>query len=252
MNEQEKLLAELNGEETANQTDELNETVVDEPKDEPKEDKEEKIPFGKDPKVLKFIDKKVKEAMAEHKPTEREVFVRETKTDKDEDLLDAFTAVIGNDTPEKVRLLKQYDKTIKLLEEKGKKGEEALEQLRAYQEAQQAESKAMNQLSEGFETIKENYSVDLNAQKNATVRNDFIDFIKVIAHKNDEGDIDEYPDFDGAFKLFQDTRKSSPTSNRAKELASRSMQRSGEASAPTTPKDYSWRGVRKMIEKLGN
>lgn len=215
-----------------------------EKKEEPKEEKS--LPFNKDPKVQKFIEKEISKRLAEVKPerTEPQTF-KETVTD--DEATAVLTRVIGNDTPERVQAIKDFKKVLDGLEEKG--AQKALQQIQKKADEEQAEvNKNQERLVEGFENIEEEHGVDLLSSKGQNLRTEFINFITKIAPKDSEGNVTEYPDIEESFKLFKDMKKPEPNT-RAKELASRSIGRSNDASI-VKKTGNSWKDVDKLFSKL--
>lgn len=209
------------------------------------EDKGDKpLPFHKDPKVQRFIEKEIGKRMKDIKPAE----AKEQPSTEDE-LTETLTEIIGNDTPQKVAAIKKFRTQLGQLEERG--AEKALSELRQRAEDERAEeAKAVEEISNAFDAIEEEFDVDLTS--NTTLakkeRSDFVDFIKRISPKDENGDVLQYPDFTETWKLFQSTKK--PVDNKkAKDLASRSIGRSSDAgSTPTTGK--TWKDVDKIFAKL--
>ena len=230
-----------------NTEDPLN-TVVPEAKKE--EEPEEKLPFNKDPKVLRFIEKEISKRLANApQQSEEKRFVEEHKTD--DSLGDVLTRIIGNDTAEKQNAIKDFKKELSSLKEQARY--EALQEIEDRQsEEKKAEVEAQNELVQGFEDIEETFNVDLTSEKAKTLRSDFVDFIKLVAPKDEEGQVAEYPDLQETFKLFQQTRTKSQTPNRAKELASRSMNRPGDAGSAQPITGRSWRDIDRIFSKLSS
>lgn len=227
-----------------------------EPKAEPKEEaegetegEEKPLPFHKDPKVQRYIEKEIAKKLSTVQPTETERFVNETAK-ADDEAEEILTRIIGNDTPEKKAAVQDFKRYLGSLEEKG--ATKALQQLEyQQQEVVQAEEEAQEELSQGFENVEETFGVDLssNTPQVRKTRNDFIDFIKRVAPKNEDGEVIGYPDFEQTFQLFQESAKR-PQNSRAKELAARSTSRSSDAStAPATGK--TWADVDRLFNKLG-
>lgn len=224
-----------------------------EPKEEIVEEKEEKpLPFHKDPKIQRFIEKEIERRIPQSTETER--FKKEVNENAQDDLVKAFEEIIGNDTPQKVNALKALGKRLAESDDKvAQRAIQALEDQR-YEESraeQQAEYEAQEELTSAFEGIEETFGVDLssnnpNAKK---LRNDYIDFVKKVAPKDGNGEVTEFPDFQETFQLFKDTRKPA-ANNRAKELSARSMVRSSDASNTPRPTDNSWNAVDKLFSKL--
>lgn len=210
-------------------------------------------PFHKDPKVQRYVEKEITKALKNFKPevSETQKFIKETSGDDDE-MVSALTDLIGNDTPEKVRALKAMSKAFEKAEERG--AQKALQQIEAKTTAQkQEENEAREVLTQGFESIEEEFDVDLTSNSPTATKNrtDFIQFIQRIAPKDANGEVTEFPDFSETFKIFQETKRPDKTSvNRAKELSAKSMGRSGGDGQQQAPKESSWKAVDKFFSKL--
>lgn len=209
-------------------------------------EEEKSLPFHKDPKVQKFIEKEVGKRMADIKPAMQPV----SKETGDE-ITDVLTRIIGNDTPEKQAAVKDFHKVLSGLEEKG--AQKALAQLA--QQAQQERDKdtqAQQELEDSFTDIEDSYGVDLssNTATARKTRSDFVEFVRQVAPKNSEGEVIGFPDMNAAFEVFQERNKRNPV--RAKQLASNGMTRSSDASAAPVVADKSWKGVEKLFSKLSN
>lgn len=210
--------------------------------------KEEKpLPFHKDPKVIKFIEKEVAKRTQNVQQSNVQQSQEQPIVSSGDDIDDVLTRIIGNDTPEKISAIKDFKKVLLEREEKG--AERALSRFEQQRQAElQAELDARAELEEGFENIESTFNVDLSSKtpQARKTRNEFIDFIQRIAPKDENGEVSEYPDFEETFKLYQATKK--PDLNtRNREVASRGMTRSGDASNTQGPRDYSWKGVEKAI-----
>ncbi len=215
------------------------------PKVEEKEEEEKPLPFHQDPKVQRYIEKQVAKLTANMTPREEQKF-REEVSESD-DLVGAFTNIIGNDTPEKVHALKMLKKTISDLEEK------AQAPLRQIEAEQRAEQEAIKELEDGFESVEETFNVDItsNTPQARKTRTEFVEFIEKIAPKDSNGDVIEYPDFQETFRLFQDlSKKTVPSNARNRQLAARSMAPSSESSSVPDTQDYSWKSIDKIFSKL--
>lgn len=220
-------------------------TVIEEDK---KEDKP--VPFHKDPKVLRFIEKEVSKRAESFKSATPTAVVAPSTEDE---ITDVLTRIIGNDTPEKLQGVKDLRKVLGGLEEKG--AQRALQQLeeRADKERER-DVKAQQELNDAFEEVEENYNVDLssNTAQAKKMRSEFVDYVRKIAPKDREtGEVIGYPDMLTAFEEFQERQKRAvPTAARAKALASRGMVRSNDASNTPQPRDTSWKGVEKLLSSL--
>ncbi len=200
---------------------------------------EKPLPFHKDPKVQRFIEKEIAKRIGT-KPEKTS-----TSDDSSEDeLTETLIEIIGNDTPQKVAAVKKFRSQLGQLEEKG--AERALSQIREQAEAEKREeTEAQEQLVEAFDSIEEEYGVFTVKE-----RNDFVDFIRRVSPKDADGDVIQYPDIQEAYKVFKSGYK--PSSNtRAKDLASRSMSRSSDAtSTPQTGR--TWKDIDKIFSKLSS
>lgn len=231
-------------------TPDVLETTEEEPVVETEEVEEEKIPYHKDPKVQKFIEKEIEKRMPQVQPTiEKPVEV----TPEEDPLVDVLNRVIGNDTPEKIQAIKDFKKALDSRDTNTRA--EALKEIDArVNEEKQAEQEAHNELVKGFEDIEDTFKVDITSDKEIAqkTRGEFVDFIKRIAPKDADGQVSEYPDLKESFKLFQDIQKGTaqPKPNRAKELANRSSARSNDASVVQENTDKSWNAVEKWFGKL--
>lgn len=199
---------------------------------------EKPLPFNKDPKIQKYLEKREREI--EDRLTERfgnKQPVREEKP-ADDRVNDVLVRLIGNDTPEKLSMVKEFKDILGNL--KGEARAEALDEIRNMQSAEvEADREAEQQLETAFENIEETFSVDITSNNPIArkTRQEFVSFVEKIAPKDQYGDIVDYPDMVQAFETFSVMKKSTATPSRAKELASRSMQRSSEAnSEPNIPR----------------
>lgn len=215
--------------------------------------KDEDLPFHKNPKVQRFIEKELNKKLAELKPTETEKFIASSGEAEDE-ASEVLARIIGNDTPEKVAAIRDFKKVLNGLEEKSTK--KALAQFQdQIREEKEAERQHIQFLQDGIFEIEDAFNVDLtsNSPIAKKTHNDFLEFVKKIAPKDEEGNIKEYPDLQATFETFREITKksSSPTGNRAKEIASRGMSRSSDASN-AKPRVNNWNDVDKAFSKLSN
>lgn len=206
------------------------------------------LPFHKDPKVQRYIEKEIGKKLKDMKPAEAPA--RQELDGTEDELTETLIEIIGNDTPQKVAAVKKFRAQLGRLKEEG--AEAALEQIRAQAEAVEAEeAEARETLETAFENIEEEFDVDLSSNTNAArkERSDFVDFIKRISPKDADGDIIQFPDFPEAYKLFKSTQKPTTDNKRAKDLASRSMARSTDSGAtPTGGK--TWKDVDRIFSKI--
>lgn len=209
---------------------------------------EKPIPFHKDPKVQRYIQREIAK-LQKDTPTETDRFIQESVPDEEMDAV--LNRVIGNDTPEKVQGVKDMKRILLGLTNRAQQA--ALAEIESRQTAEQeADIEAENELETGFENIEDTFGVDItsNAPLARKTRNEFIDYVKKIAPKDENGEVVAFPDMESAFEEFQEKRKRVPQpNNRAKDLASRSMGRSSDAS--TAPaKGNTWKDVDKLFSTL--
>lgn len=205
---------------------------------------EKPLPFHKDPKIQKFIEKEISKRL-----TREETPRRETETVDDfKEVIDSFSTIIGNDTPEKVKALDALKRSLVSLDSKAvTRAEERIEEIRSQEDA--ADREAEEELYDAFETIEDNYDVDLTSQRGSKLRSEFVTFVERIAPKDRNGNVIDYPDMNSAWETFSEIKKSTAQPSRAKELANRSMSRSTTAT-PTQAKKIDWQAVDEYMDSL--
>lgn len=210
------------------------------------EEEDKPLPFHKDPKVQRYVEKQIEKAFKD-KPSAEQQFKKEVE---EINLPASFIKLVGNDTEEKKQVLKDLSDYFGTL--KGEARKEFLAELQEQQVAQQKEdAKAQEELDTYFEEIEETYNVDLssNSATAKKTRSEFIDYVRKIAPKNNDGEVIGFPDLVSAFEEFQEKGKRTAPASRAKELASRGMTRSTDASNEL-PKSRSWKDVDRYFSKL--
>lgn len=220
------------GEDPFSHLEETPEEIVEEVKE------EKPLPFNKDPKIQKYLEKRereIEDRLSERFGNKESAVATQPADDRVNDVL---TRLIGNDTPEKLSMVKEFKDILGNL--KGEARAEALDEIRSMQNAEvQADQEAEQELETAFDNIEETFDVDItsNAPLARKTRAEFVSFVEKIAPKDRNGDIIDYPDMNSAWETFSTLRKSTAQPNRAKELASRSMARSAEASSePNIPR----------------
>lgn len=210
------------------------------------EEEDKPLPFHKDPKVQRYVEKQIEKAFKD-KPSAEQQFKKEVE---EINLPASFIKLVGNDTEDKKQVLKDLSDYFGTL--KGEARKEFLAELQEQQVAQQKEdAKAQEELDTYFEEIEETYNVDLssNSATAKKTRSEFIDYVRKIAPKNNDGEVTGFPDLVSAFEEFQEKGKRTAPTSRAKELASRGMTRSTDASSEL-PKSRSWKDVDRYFSKL--
>jgi hypothetical protein len=207
---------------------------------------EEKLPFHKDPKVQRYIERQLEKKLKDFQPSRQEQFQKEVQDENP--LVDAFTEIIGNDTPEKVSALKALKNAISSMEERTLKAEEASKYIEESRKAQEEERQAMAYLEDGLERIEENFDVDLssNSPLAKKTRNEFLDFLGRISPKDENGEVSNYADPEESFKIFQSMKKPE-TNTQAKQIVSRGMSRSSTDATNTPTKRITFDNVREMM-----
>ena len=126
--------------------------------------------------------------------------------------------------------------------------ERALNKIAQREEVNKEEvSKAETFIDTQLEAIEDAYGIDMtsNTAKATKTRNDFLELVEKLSPKDTEGSIIDYADFGSAFEVYQSTHQEKVDNSRQKQIASRSMQRSGSstssASRPRTPGFDGWK-----------
>lgn len=227
-----------------NLEDSFNKEVKEVKEEEKKEEKP--LPFNKDPKIQKYIQKEISKHLDELKDNREEQPIQKREQEDD-----YYTRLIGNDTPEKVAMIKEaLAREERMLQTAEERAFNRLSQKE--QEAIKADAEAMNELETAFENIEESYGIDITSKtQNATkIRQEFISFVEKIAPKDSRGDIVDYPDMQSAWETFSEIKKATQQPSRNKELASRSMNRSTEVSIQPQER-VGWNTADAFIESLG-
>lgn len=182
---------------------------------------EEATDFHKNSKVQKYIDKmvskKVEQAIS-NMPKQTQEYL-EDNPDVLKALMDDFTKVVGNDTPEKTALLDNFGKTLKGFQDKVLEAQSLVE---SQNQEKAQEEQAEQELNNSFDEIEEEFGVDLWEEKNRKLKGQFLDYVEDISHKDKDGDIDEFPDIVGAYRSFVKIHHKENTTETAKDLADRS------------------------------
>ena len=217
----------------------LNKEEVKMEEEEPVEKVEEKpLPFHKDPRVQKYIEKEISKRIPEST-------AEEEKEDYFDGVISAFTKLVGNDTYEKVEALNTLKNSLEDLDRRA--AERAIKHLESIQQQEQAiEAEYDEKLSDGFETIEEETGIDLYAPQNKKLRIQFIDFVEKVAPK-ENGEISELPDIAETFKAFAATKRTSSQTQKSKDMASRTMERSGEVVPQKETGRLTWDSVTEKI-----
>jgi hypothetical protein len=209
------------------------------------EEKEEKpLPFNKDPKIQKFIEKEISKRLSEYEV--KEAPKTQGAEDEFKDVMDSLTLAIGNDTTEKVQALNAFKSALVNLDKRA--SEKAIAHLDEIKQKEiEADRQAEEELENAFENIEETYDVDFSTTLGKKTRQEFVSFIEKIAPKRN-GEIVDYPDMNSAWETFQEIKKSTPQTNRAKDLASRSMARSSGTEAKPDIKNLNFDNILEHLQ----
>jgi hypothetical protein len=208
------------------------------------EDAEKRIPYFKDEKVQKFIQKEIKKGLEGYKSSEQTF--KEEVSQGEPKFISSLEKIIGNDTPEKIQALKDLKEDWSGLSKQARQNalNEILEAQQEQVENEQAElSEAVDELDEGRDEIESHFGKLLTEKQWDAYKDYLLDI-------EPKGGYQEYPDFIKTFDYF---RKVNSRSNAtAKTLASRSMERSAPASNQEAPKGNSWKDWEAEKERLLN
>lgn len=142
---------------------------------------------------------------------------------------------------------KIFSEVLQEMTEKAKA--EALEEFENKQvEAQKQEKEYESFIDAQLENLEDEHNIDLTSDSPQArkTRREFLELVQDLSPKDESGTITGYADFESTFDVYQKTLpKSTDSTNRAKEIASRSMQRSGQdtssATQQYTPGFHGWK-----------
>ncbi len=133
----------------------------------------------------------------------------------------------------------------KLSEIQTKAEERALERIEELKEKEAEEVKeAGDFIDTQLNNIEDQFGVAFYGSKKAdTLRSEFLQFVEDISPKDKSGEIKDYADMETAFETFSALHtKEKPDNSRAREVASRSMQRSQSGSSAPKVRTSGWDG----------
>ncbi len=167
--------------------------------------------------------------------TEAQKFSRAQETSSFEE---KAKRIYGTDTPENAAATELLIAAIKEAKESAK--QEALDAFREIQ-AQERESvrKEEGALDSMLEDLEDTYNVDLTSKGAEATRKAFFQKLEKLSPKDSEGNITQYADPHAVWEEMQS--KKTQTSTRAKDLASRSMVRTGASPKTTVQEDSTLR-----------
>jgi hypothetical protein len=109
-----------------------------------------------------------------------------------------------------------------------------------------------NLIDNELESLEDAHNIDLtsDAPKARKTRREFLELVQQISPKDENGDIVSYADFGSTFDLYVKTQTEEKTDNsRKQEIASRSMQRSGQTQGIPQKRSSGFDGWKQDLEK---
>lgn len=180
--------------------------------------------------------------------SETQQFQRDHANDSNTEMPAEWVALYG-DTPEAKRAWGVQEKLLAKYSENAKT--EALQEFEERQQKAIDEQKSYEALIDSeLESIEETFNVDLTSDAPAArkARREFLEEVQKMSPKDENGTVLAYADFDSVWESYDQKRKAAiPADNvsRQKELASRSMQKSGSSNAEglreITPGFHGWK-----------
>ncbi len=166
--------------------------------------------------------------------SEMDQYKKEVAGEIDADLAETF-----GPTEDGKRLAKFFQNKFDSLTEKAK--EEALREIEQRVESEKTEvSEYENFIDSQLEALEDTYNVDLTSDSPTAskARSEFLQMVLSVSPKDEDGVLKDYADFGSTFEMFQNMKQSQnkPDATRNKELASRSMQKSGQGGQTETQK----------------
>lgn len=154
------------------------------------------------------------------------------KEEVGDDDLKKVEAIFGTDTPEKLAATNILKEALSGMSEKAKQA--ALKELdsRGEQETE-AQKEADGEVDSMLEQVEDDYGLDMSDDN---VRNGFLTLMEKMSSKYDDGNIKEFADYDAVAETYVTLQKRQG-SGKARELANRSMTRSGESQPSKLPQN---------------
>jgi hypothetical protein len=154
------------------------------------------------------------------------------KAEAGDDPFKKVEAIFGTDTPEKLAATNLLKEALQGVSQKTKSElQEELNQ-RSEQETE-AQKEADSEVDQMLEQVEDDYGLDMSDDN---VRKGYITLMEKMSRKYDDGNIKEFADPDAVAETYLELQKRQ-TSSKARELASRSMTRSGESQPSKLPQN---------------
>jgi len=152
--------------------------------------------------------------------------------ESDPDYLKNVERIYGTDSPEAQQATELLKSTLRGLEESAT--ERAYSRLKEEQDrAREEERKAETELNSMLEEIEDEYKTDLTT--NTQTRTAFLTLLEKMSPKDADGNIIAYADHHAVYEMYQSRTKK--PENRAKDLASRTMNQGGASKESTLQND---------------
>lgn len=207
----------------------LTEETPEESKQDDTEEPEVKLKNRRERRLFERLENRGKEvsALAEEVVKLRNVVESQNlrQNSGDAEYLKKVERIFGDATPEAREATEILKEALRGVHETARK-EVLDEAVNRIEKSRTAESEAVAQeedrLDEILDHVEENYGIDMD---NEAERKGFLSLLEKISPKDKEGNIIEYADPDSTAEIYKSRKETS--SNRAKELAGRSMVRGG-------------------------
>lgn len=170
----------------------------------------------------------------------------EVPTRSDSDDIDSRWLAIYGDTPATRQAWKLQKEMFQDMTAQAK--EDALKEIRQQEfEAEQEQKHYDNLIDSELESIEDTYNVDVTSDAPAArkARREFLEMVQRLSPKDEDGMITGYADFGATWEAYQFKReREKPSASRQKDMADRSMAKSG-GNAPLekqpTPGFFGWK-----------
>ena len=164
------------------------------------------------------------------------------KEEVGDDELTKVEAIFGTDTPEKLAATNILKEALSGLTEKAKR--ETLQEIQNREGNEtEAQKEADSEVEDFLDRVEEDYDLDMSDEN---VRKGYITLMEKMSPKYDDGNIKEFADPNSVAETYLALQKRQGSS-KAKELAARSMTRSGESQPSRLPQN----AVDRFMEENG-
>lgn len=252
MNEQEQFLKDIEVDNKLPETFEKplteTETPAEKPKEEEGTEENENLKNRRERRLYERLERRGEEARKyaeENLKLKQIIDSQETRKSTEEaDYLKLAEKIYGDDTPEAKEATNILKDVLRGVHKTAKEDalKEALERIEAERTSESKEiAEQENYLDEVMESLEDDYDADFSDE---TTRKGFLTLLEKVSPKDKEGNIIEYADARTTWELYESRKGNS--SSRAKELASRSMERGGGSSPSKLQDEATQRILREM------